>query len=83
MWSGRPAPGKQTKTLGETLARHEIGLLSRWLFPVSNGIVEGMNFKVNFLVRRSFGFRTYDVIETALYHQFGDLPEPKFTHSFW
>jgi len=49
----------------------------------NNGIVEGMNFKVNFLVRRSFGFRTYDVIETALYHQFGDLPEPKFTHSFW
>ena len=76
---------KPMADVAKTVKNHR-ELLLNWFRArkrYNNGIVEGMNFKVNSLVRRSFGFRTYEVIETALYHQFGDLPEPKFAHSFW
>jgi len=49
----------------------------------NSGIVEGLNYKVNTLVRKAFGYRSFDVIETALYHQLGDLPEPELEHRFW
>ena len=49
----------------------------------NSGIVEGLNRKVNLTIRRSFGFRSFDVMEVALYHQLGKLPEPRFTHEFW
>ena len=50
---------------------------------ISAGIVEGMNNKVKLTTRKSYGFRTYEAIETALYHNLGALPEPEFTHRFW
>jgi hypothetical protein len=31
---------------------------------------------------RSHGFRTFEGIETALYHTLGAHPEPEFTHEF-
>jgi len=49
----------------------------------NSGIVEGMNRKVNLTIRKAFGFRSFDVMQTALYHQLGKLPEPVFTHEFW
>jgi len=49
----------------------------------NSGIVEGLNRKVNLTVRKAFGFRSFDVMQTALYHQLGDLPEPEFQHEFW
>ena len=49
----------------------------------NSGIVEGLNYKVNTLVRKAFGFRSYDIIETALYHQLGNLPEPEMEHRLW
>lgn len=48
----------------------------------NSGIVEGMNRKVNLTIRKAFGFRSFDVMQTALYHQLGKLPEPVFTHEF-
>ena len=33
--------------------------------------------------RKSYGFRTYEAIETAIYHKLGRLPQPEFTHRFW
>jgi transposase len=33
-------------------------------------------------VSKSFGFRSLAVLETALYHTLGDLPEPIVTHRF-
>ena len=32
--------------------------------------------------RRSYGFRTYQAMELALYHNLGRLPEPENTHRF-
>jgi transposase len=49
----------------------------------NSGIVEGLNRKVNLTVRKAFGFRSFEVMETALYHQLGNLPEPTFPHEFW
>ena len=50
---------------------------------ISNAAVEGLNNKIRVVTRRSYGFRTYDAMEIALYHTLGKLPEPdEFTHSF-
>jgi len=49
----------------------------------SSGVVEGMNRKVNLATRKAYGFRTFNAIETALYHNMGDLPEPETTHEFF
>jgi len=49
---------------------------------LSSGIVEGFNNKLKLITRKSYGFRTQEAYETALYHNLGDLPEPEFTHEF-
>jgi transposase len=50
---------------------------------ISAGVVEGFNNKAKLTTKKAYGFRTYGAIETALYHQLGNLPEPKLTHNFW
>jgi transposase len=50
---------------------------------ISAGVVEGFNNKAKLTTKKAYGFRTYEAIEIALYHQLADLPEPKFTHRFW
>jgi transposase len=50
---------------------------------ISSGIVEGFNNKAKLATKKAYGFRTYEAIEIALYHQPGKLPEPEFTHKFW
>lgn len=49
---------------------------------ISAGAVEGLNNKIRVVTRRSYGFRTYDAMEIALYHTLGRLPEPQSTHRF-
>ncbi len=34
---------------------------------ISSGAVEGLNNKIRVVTRRSYGFRTYNAMETALY----------------
>lgn len=48
----------------------------------SSGIVEGMNRNVNLVTRKAFGFRSYEVLEIALFHTMGGLPEPESIHRF-
>ena len=33
--------------------------------------------------RRSYGFRTFRILEPAFYHSLGKLPEPELTHDFF
>jgi hypothetical protein len=47
-----------------------------------SAIVEGLNNKIRVVTRRSYGFRTFDAMEIALYHTLGRLPEPESTHKF-
>ena len=50
---------------------------------ISSGVVEGLNNKAKVTMRRSYGFRTFRILELALYHSLGKLPEPEFTHEFF
>ena len=50
---------------------------------ISSGVVEGLNNKAKVTMRRSCGFRTYRVLELALYHSPGKLPEPESTLDFF
>ena len=49
----------------------------------SSGVVEGLNNKAKVTMRRSYGFRTFRILELALYHSLGKLPEPQLTHEFF
>ena len=50
---------------------------------LSSGVVEGLNNKAKLTMRKSYGFRTYRVLELSLYHSLGKLPEPESTHDFF
>ncbi len=72
------------KKLARTLRKHE-DLLLNWFRAegtISSGTVEGFNNKAKLTMRKSYGFRTEQGIEIALFHTLGALPEPKFTHRF-
>lgn len=72
------------KKVARSLREHE-PLLMNWFEArgeISAGAVEGLNLKAKLTMRKAFGFRTFEGIETALYHQLGHLPEPEFTHEF-
>ena len=49
----------------------------------SSAAVEGLNNKARVVTRRAYGFRIFPVLETALYHTLGKLPEPELTHRFF
>ena len=72
------------KKVARTLRRHR-PLILNWFRAKKQynaGIVEGLNTNVKLAIRNAYGFRTLAAIQTALYHQLGDLPEPKLTHRF-
>lgn len=70
------------KKAARSLRKHR-QLLLNWFRAngsISAGIVEGFNNKAKLTMRKSYGFREYETIETALYHHLGNLPEPESTH---
>ena len=71
------------KKLAATLKKHE-ALLLHWFESkgLSSGVVEGFNNKAKLTMRKAYGFKQYETIEIALYHQLGNLPEPESTHRF-
>jgi transposase len=73
------------KKVARMLRTHQ-DLLMNWFKAkgeISSGAVEGLNNKIRVVTRRSYGFRTYEAMEIALYHTLGRLPEPEeFTHKF-
>jgi transposase len=73
------------KKVAKSLRSHREAILN-WFHAkgtISAAIVEGLNNKVKLTTRKSYGFRTYEAVETALYHNLGALPEPVPTHRFW
>jgi transposase len=72
------------KKVARMLRTHE-PLILNWFRAkgeISNGAVEGLNNKIRVVTRRSYGFRTYEAMEIALYHNLGRLPEPESPHKF-
>lgn len=75
------------KKVVRTLQRHRAYLLA-WIRlkaqgGIATGAVEGFNNKARVITRRAYGFRSREVMEVALYHTLGKLPEPVVTHRFW
>ncbi len=72
------------KRFAKTLRMHR-PLLLNWFKAkgeIALGVVEGLNTNAKLAIRKARGFRTYEVLEPALYHELGRLPEPEFTHRF-
>ena len=72
------------KQMARTLRRHR-ELLLNWFRAkgeLSSGSVEGLNNKAKLAMKKAYGFKSYETIEIALYHQLGKLPEPNQTHRF-
>lgn len=85
-WTTRVLKSKlePMKKVARTLRAHE-GLILNWFRAkgmFSSGVVEGLNYNVKLHMRKSYGFRTYEGAEVALYHRLGKLPEPELTHRF-
>jgi transposase len=73
------------KKIARSLRRHRELILNYFRAGklLSSGVVEGLNNKAKVTMRKSYGFRTYRVLELALYHSLGKLPEPETTHDFF
>jgi len=72
------------KKVARMLRAHE-PLILNWFRAkgeISTGAVEGLNNKIRVVTRRSYGFRTFEAMEIALYHTLGRLPEPESPHKF-
>ncbi len=72
------------KDMARSLRSHE-DLLLNWFKAkklYSSGVVEGLNGKIKTTTKKSYGFRTYNVLEVQLYHTLGQLPLPEVTHKF-
>jgi transposase len=72
------------KKIARTLRSHRPLLLNYFKArkQFSSGVIEGLNNKAKVTMRRSYGFRTFRILELALYHSLGKLPEPTLTHEF-
>jgi len=73
------------KKIARMLRKHR-ELILNWFKAkgqISNGVVEGMNTKAKLTIRKSYGFRSPKVLEMALLHSLGKLPEPKLAHEFY
>jgi transposase len=72
------------KKVARMLRNHE-RLILNWFKArgtISAGVAEGLNNKVKLTTRKAYGFRTFEAVKVALYHNLGALPEPEFTHRF-
>jgi transposase len=75
---------KPMKKVAKMLRNHR-ELLLNWFRAngeIALGSVEGFNNKAKVVTKRAYGFRSYNLLELALYHSLGDLPTPNFTHKF-
>jgi transposase len=73
------------KKIARSLREHRELILNyfRAKKTISSGTVEGLNNKAKVTMRKSYGFRTFRVLELSLYHALGKLPEPESTHDFF
>lgn len=72
------------KKVARMLRKHEPLLLNyfRAKRQYTSAMVEGMNHKARVSLARSFGHRSFRVLQLVLYHNLGELPEPPWSHEF-
>ena len=73
------------KKIARALRKHRALILNYFKAKkeFSSGVVEGMNNKAKVTMRKAYGFRTFRILELALYHSLAKLPEPELTHEFF
>jgi transposase len=67
------------------MLRGHLELILNWFRAkkaFSSGVVEGLNAKAKVTTRKAYGFKTFQTLELALYHNLGALLEPQIAHSF-
>lgn len=72
------------KKIARSLRKHK-PLILNWFRAkkeLSSAAVEGLNANAKLAIRKARGFRSGEVLEIALYHQLGHLPEPETAHRF-
>ena len=72
------------KKFVRTLRNHEELLMNYFKAGkhYNSGIVEGLNLRINLCMRKAYGYRSFELLQTTLFHTLRKLPEPKFTHRF-
>jgi transposase len=74
---------KQMRNFAWSMKKYKDGVLSWFNTPVSNAAVEGLNGKAKAVMRRAYGFRTFEMLRLVLLHNLAKLPEPTWTaHRF-
>jgi transposase len=73
------------KKVAKTIRSHK-QLILNWFEAknkISLGAVEGQNNKAKVVIRKSYGFKTANMLEIALYHKLGRLPVPELAHRYF
>ena len=73
------------KKVAKTIRSHK-KLLLNWFEAknmISLGTVEGQNNKAKVVIRKSYGFKTAEILKMTLYHKLGKLPIPNIAHRYF
>jgi len=73
------------KKVARTIRAHK-PLILNWFEAkgvISLGAVEGQNNKAKVVIRKSYGFKTAEMLKISLYHKLGKLPVPKLAHEYF
>lgn len=73
------------KKVAKTIRSHK-QLLLNWFEAknmISLGAVEGQNNKAKVVIRKSYGFKTAEILKMTLYHKLGKLPIPNIAHRYF
>lgn len=73
------------KKVAKTIRKHK-PLLLNWFEAknqISLGAVEGQNNKAKVVIRKSYGFKTAEILKIMLYHKLGKLEVPKSAHEYF
>lgn len=73
------------KKVAQTIRSHR-HLILNWFEAkneISLGAVEGQNNKAKVVIRKSYGFKSSEVLKITLYHKLGKLPVPDLAHKYF
>jgi transposase len=73
------------KKVAKTIRSHK-QLILNWFDAknkISLGAVEGQNNKAKVVLRKSYGFKTAEILKISLYHKLGKLPAPILAHRYF
>lgn len=60
-------------TVAKTIKRHWEGVIAFHKYPVTNGVVEGLNSKIKMAMKRAYGFKESRYLKTIVYLVAGKL----------